>query len=410
MKLITKVSLTIISIALLVVSTLGHTIFSFTRSALQDSISQKQLELTKQTFHQIDRLLYERYLDIESISSEENIQATLASNSSQKTSTQNTASKRLRNLATLTGPWDAISVVNVHRQVELSTQDNIQDSFITDPSINTAFQEALSGTTYVSDLVRLNQSQAPTILFASPVRNTHQLGQPIVGVVIANFSWQVIIEILESLDIEGEAVLINNQGLLLASSKLQSQSEIMQSSFNIQEPAIQHSLKNMQEMAIIYPSPRTQTDALITHVSQQGYLSYKGNSWTLIIDTPTNIVFLPARNVAIKTFFIFISMATIAPIIVLYAIIKMTIKPITELTQTAKSIAAGDLSSRAKVKSNDEISTLAKAFNDMAEKLITEKQAIENKVQTRTAELERINKFLTGRELEMAQLKKKVKT
>jgi GAF domain-containing protein len=69
--------------------------------------------------------------------------------------------------------------------------------------------------------------------------------------------------------------------------------------------------------------------------------------------------------------------------------IRQAIQPVGSLTATAKAIAAGDLDRVAPVTSSDEIGSLATAFNSMTEQLRELIGNLEQKVEARTAELER---------------------
>ena len=83
-------------------------------------------------------------------------------------------------------------------------------------------------------------------------------------------------------------------------------------------------------------------------------------------------------------------------------------EPIQKLTTTALSIAGGNESERSDIRSNDEIGTMAEAFNQMADNLQKSKMNIEEQVKERTADLEKLNNFMTGRELKMIELKKEI--
>lgn len=68
--------------------------------------------------------------------------------------------------------------------------------------------------------------------------------------------------------------------------------------------------------------------------------------------------------------------------------------PLKRMATTARGIAAGDLTTRAAVRSGDEIGTLAEAFNAMADQLQTSYEELERRVAERTYELEQAAKEL----------------
>jgi len=80
------------------------------------------------------------------------------------------------------------------------------------------------------------------------------------------------------------------------------------------------------------------------------------------------------------------------------AIANSMSKPIKELTKISGTIAAGDFSARANVRSKDEIGTLAQSFNEMTDKLVAAKAIVEEK----KAELEKQHELLAeaNRELD----------
>ncbi|MFN0020666.1 MAG: response regulator [Pirellulaceae bacterium] len=70
-----------------------------------------------------------------------------------------------------------------------------------------------------------------------------------------------------------------------------------------------------------------------------------------------------------------------------YILARQVTKPILKLTDTAKAVAAGDLSARVIVGTRDEIGTLAAAFNNMTERLSDLYATLEERVSQRTQEL-----------------------
>jgi len=67
-------------------------------------------------------------------------------------------------------------------------------------------------------------------------------------------------------------------------------------------------------------------------------------------------------------------------------------RPLKKLTIAATEIAGGNYASHVTAKGNDELGTLAKAFNSMAVQVQAAQQDLEKKVQARTIELEKANK------------------
>lgn len=105
-----------------------------------------------------------------------------------------------------------------------------------------------------------------------------------------------------------------------------------------------------------------------------------------------------------------------------YLIAKKMINPIKELRKGVEIIGNGNLDYRMGVVSGDEIGELASAFNKMTadlkksqERLEEYNRNLEGKVRERTKELgakmdelERFNKLMVGREVAMAELKKRM--
>jgi methyl-accepting chemotaxis protein len=82
--------------------------------------------------------------------------------------------------------------------------------------------------------------------------------------------------------------------------------------------------------------------------------------------------------------------------------------PVEKLSAIVGSIANGDLSQTVDISNKDELGKLAKDINTMTTSLKASRENIEKKVAERTAQLEKINKVMVGRELTMIELKNKL--
>ncbi len=100
---------------------------------------------------------------------------------------------------------------------------------------------------------------------------------------------------------------------------------------------------------------------------------------------------------AVQGIIIILLVLLVSAIIVSLWIGQLITRPLVRLTQTAETIAKGDFSARADVKTQDETGILANAFNSMAEKLNDTLSGLEKSIADRTQELESANKSINRR-------------
>ena len=136
----------------------------------------------------------------------------------------------------------------------------------------------------------------------------------------------------------------------------------------------------------------------------------KVGQWPLyiIVEQGANVYTGAAFNVAYILALVVILSALISSLII-FILIDNFVKPIVKLRDASKKVTAGDLSARVEVSTGDEFEDLANNFNIMANKLQKNIQNIEKKIAERTANLEKLNNSMVGRELKMIELKNKIK-
>jgi len=139
------------------------------------------------------------------------------------------------------------------------------------------------------------------------------------------------------------------------------------------------------------------------------YRSIEGVNFSLAIIVPVNEMLarslearqqLERENIAV----LFISIFVILGIFVLTLFVTVNfsnnlIKPLTSLTQTAESMATGNLNARVNIAEQNEFGTLADALNTMASSLKGSIDTLEDRVAERTAEVQE-----RSRELEIANM------
>jgi len=94
---------------------------------------------------------------------------------------------------------------------------------------------------------------------------------------------------------------------------------------------------------------------------------------------------------------------------VAFTIGKSLISRIETLRKKAQAISEGKFGDRLTITTQDELGQLAQAFNKMSDELRESKLNVDQKVATRTAEIEKLNKYMVGRELKMSELKEQLR-
>ncbi len=109
--------------------------------------------------------------------------------------------------------------------------------------------------------------------------------------------------------------------------------------------------------------------------------------WIVLIRQSSNVYLAPIKEQN-KTNVLVALLLIISSALLGFIASQILAAPLTTLTKVAKKIAAGDLSARAQITSEDEIGMLAAAFNRMTEELNETLLGLEQRVAERTTDLE----------------------
>ena len=110
--------------------------------------------------------------------------------------------------------------------------------------------------------------------------------------------------------------------------------------------------------------------------------------WVVAYSRPTSI-FLADVQRQINTNIIFVIGTSILVIIIATLIARALTNPIIALAKVSNLISQGNLSARAQVNTSDEIGSLASTFNSMTDQLQSTLQGLEQRIQERTADLQK---------------------
>ncbi len=124
-----------------------------------------------------------------------------------------------------------------------------------------------------------------------------------------------------------------------------------------------------------------------TDLNDPVQLAIAGLGWNIIVHQDVNEALSTANNQTRTTTLISLAMLFVTALLG-YLASQWILAPIVNLGSTVRAIAAGDLSQRSGIETNDEIGALAQTFNSMTSQLQDTLNSLERRVKERTADVE----------------------
>lgn len=407
MKFATKLTLPIVLITFIAVPALGIAVFYLSKNIFQESITAAQYQLTKSTLQEIDRILYKAFQDIKLISRNSFLEEFFekfeeSENRSVGPNAEKSLKKDMDGQRLLTGPWEALTVLDKNGIIFYSSQRNRAQNHINDfPASRVAYFRALRGQPYYSDLFLPEETGRPTIVFSAPI--TSDTTGRVLGVVVGHFAWPTVLQVLDNLDPRDQIYLFNRNGLTIA-TPTQHRDQMLAYSLAGTELVKKQFLGERTASGIL-TLDETIGPVLATVVSQDGRFSYRGSSWGLFLGVPLRVALAPVNQMAINiAILVAVIMTTLAGLF--FFIGRRLAQPVEHLTQSVNQFAEGNLDVHAKIETEDEVGLLAGAFNTMTAMIKdrTESLVKINKERQQLAyELKQTNRELEERNVEMEQ-------
>ncbi len=129
-------------------------------------------------------------------------------------------------------------------------------------------------------------------------------------------------------------------------------------------------------------------DTIHAEEGEPGFLDFQGNQWQLFLQIPNEKGFIPIINIRNRGIIVGLILISLSLLIV-YLLSKKVIAPLLILKRAADEFGRGDLEKRVPVASSDEIGELSLTFNKMALDLSSSLTELERKNQ----ELEKLDKL-----------------
>lgn len=360
MKFATKIGLSAATVSLIVGPLFGVAVFLQVRSLLQERIINEQLQSATSVMREIDTAMYRAYLDVSMIAADELLREAVED---PHKAVQARLKDELEERDRLTGPWRALMVFDQTGRALFGPKPlGIAKNISAYPINKIAFDHALKGKVYYSGQIICPQTHQPFVIFAAPVYATNDEGK-VVGVVIAQYTWAAIQQIIDYADPVARVHLLDHEG------------EVVGRRTDDQHPPLripllaQSAIKSgLASYGITARSSHGEGAALAVELQQSGVGDYHGSGWILLIEQPLDIVFAPiaqmARNIALIVFFILLLQAALLTVLG-----RLFLRPLADLLKGVKRVSSGELHEKLTVHSKDELGELADNFNIMTDKL-----------------------------------------
>lgn len=262
----------------------------------------------------------------------------------------------------------------------------------------------------------------PVIRYATPVFNDEGNRK---GIIITNVFADYFLENIRNLE-EGKTLLINKDGYYL---HYQGKDEkewgfmfLNQNTFQNDFPFFADIIENKYD--INYYNIKNNIYVTYKHIFPAiGLKSSIGSSQyfsdvTFDLDSEDYywvLVRIADKNIVLREFYIFLFyfiLFLIVSVLFLFSFVSLYIKkitiPIINLTEMSKKISQGNFDFKIELKEKNELYDLAENFNKMSDEIKKYREDMEKKIKERTDNLEKLNKFMVGRELKIIELKEEL--
>lgn len=347
-----------------------------TRSALQRVMSERQFEVGRRIMSQIDWMLYEYSSDIQLIANDDAVQLAVAGEDEFGVFHEYAAE-----ILQLDESWESLFAVDRSGRIHVSTERagvNVNGGALVEGSPDfLAFQAAITGKPYYSNLVPLPDDAGAVLIFAAPIFDMTEGDRQIIGALLGHIPQSLFVDRIRDESSNSSFSLYSEFGALLATDQSGGNSEIF---------AVHEDIRNaIQNDTLSFTAQRDENspESFITLTPSLGYLSYGGNRWVLAIETPTTMITFAVQNI-LGMVGIVLFLMLVGIVLYVLGLFRQFLGPINALSEAAEFVADGAFVDPLPVSGRDEASRLTSAFNAMMAELKKTYQSLNREVRTKS--------------------------
>lgn len=326
-------------------------------------------EIAYQAADELDKGMYERFVDILTLSNDQLIKNPNASIADQRDS--------IEFLQKYFTDYSWIGFTDTNGKVLASTKKLLEGADVSKrPWFQQGIKDVAFGDVHEAKLLskllpKYSDEPLRFVDVSAPV--TNKKGE-IIGVIGAHLSWDWAKAVRESLRVKsaevpiGELYIINKAGEILLGEKTKEKVELMNSL--ISQKDVPHTLSN--------------SNYLIAWEDTKGHKNYPGLGWKIVVIQPLELALKPAKELGDKVMWIGLIFSIILGCYLIY-ISRLLFSPFIDLSEAAKRFSRGESADWPVFTSNSEAMILSTSLSELSAK-----------VEAKTNELLKLNSSLTN--------------
>lgn len=402
MKFTTKIVVLFLGLFLVSSALIIYFVYDANIKILTQEITNRLEDQTFHTIDKIDRMLYERYVEIKALANDPAI--------SSKDSNPVQISEKLKIYIEQNKIYASVSFFDMNR---VRIADTSGERLGEQHKLNDYWVDISNGRDFAMDIHQSKSLGEPAFHFACVVKDKN--GTPL-GVVVSIMKADYLYDIVKNAGGLSDSLhlnrvmadLVNDNGLILYSTyNKEGILTDISPDWTFTSPVVKRGEKIGSVVHSFFGEKEISTIA-----SEMGYLDFKGSNWKLIVCVSTKEAFAPAVRLR-NTLFIIFSLTGIFILLNILVLSRRLTRPINTLLDASIEIGRGNLEKKIDIVSKDEIGQLAISFNKMTsdlkktkEEMLIHSSELENKVAERTSELIRINEQLNIELIERQRIEK----
>jgi len=151
-------------------------------------------------------------------------------------------------------------------------------------------------------------------------------------------------------------------------------------------------VKKVESASYNHPIIETRFTGLGTTMFSAAIVRLETVPWTIVVSQPRDVVLEPVVS-QLQSAFLLVGIIILVVVLIVMAATRLLLGPVKRLTSVVRKIADGDLHVQASVEANDEIGSLANAFNDMTKNINNLIIDLEEEVGSHKLTAENLNKL-----------------